>query len=727
MASTVLTIVGDARGARRAIADVRADHARASAAMGADDRRAARERRRAEAEEVADARRQLRAMQNARSRAARERQQSEARERRARETAARQEAAARGRAERQELAGRQRVEREKTRAAVSEARKREREAARESRERRREEQRVTREFEREVRERARIAQRELNERRRAERRAADQGRRAAERGQRQGTRTAVDAATTAAGAVASFGADVRGQMEGARSGRAALQGQVIDAVSQVGVTDLREVDRYVEMIRARAIQEGMRSEDFAGAIGQAQTEFSALGAMESLGGAGNARARAAVFQRAIDTAAKGRNMGVDPGEFSRLMGMLNNQGLDSSTQDRLAAWTVGAAQRGAIEPGAVTREAMGPIIQRMQAAMAQAAPADRARAAEEAYRQAFSEIQVLRGAGESARLSSTAMANWNRALANPGTQSKMRENVSHIADRDQRRRVQAALFDRDGSLRAELRNPLALTGALQGAGVSDPTQMANIFAGTGAGNAQSLQANFRRMMMGLAGNGGVEKVRALMDASTAVSPERIAALAAMRRGSEQAQLNRNEESRDKALTDNTSELVKLNRSFTDWTARNPVASSAGTAATTAAAGFFGPRILEHIFGGGAGAGAGAAARIAGIGGRAMPFLGAAMTALGIANDVRQGRSAGQVAVGAVGDLFAGGAAVGGVAGAGGLAAAAARQRGGGGDAALRADVAQAMVDGLSRARIVARVDPHDAEVAATRARAGGGG
>lgn len=674
MASTVLTILGDATGGRRALADVRGEHARANAAMRSDDARAARERRRAEAEEVAEARRQLRAMQGARQRAARERQRAESQERRARDRAARQEAAAKQRADRQEVSSKAKAEREKTRVAAQEARKREREAAKEANARRREEERITKDFEKQVRDRARVAQRELNARNRAESRSAERGRR--ERG-----RDIVSGVSTAAGAARGTAEGIHGQISSARDAHAALQGQVIDAVSQVGVTDLGEVDRYVNAIVDRALQEGMRPEDFAGAIGQAQTEFSALGAMENLGGARNAGARAAVFNRAINTAATGRNMGVDPGEFSRLMGMLNNQGLDSGTQDFLAAWTVGAAQRGAVEPGAITREAMGPIIQRMQAAMAAAKPEGRQQAASDAFRQAFAEIQVLRGAGESARLSGNAMASWNRALSNTGTQAKMRENVSHIADRDQRRRVQETLFDRDGALRAELRNPVAFTGAMMGAGVDDPTTMANIFAGTGAGNAQSMQANFRRMMMGLASNGGVDKVKALTDSSSALSPERIAALAAMRRGSEQANLNRNEVAQAKALTDNTNELVKLSHAFSDWSARNPMGSTALTVGGGAAASWIGGKVLEKVAGGagagaaggagagaagGAGAGAAGAARVGvagGLGVAALLASAANSASTAITGQTLDGRDVGNGAMGTLRRVSAGVSAV----------------------------------------------------------------
>lgn len=590
MAATVLTILGDNTGARRAIADTREEYRRGVDAMGVAARRASAERRRLEAQEISDTRRVLRAQHQERVRALRDRQRAE-------EAAARQ----RQRAAQAEAVAAQRAERDKTKAAERESKLRQQLANREATEKARQAQREVRDAERAEKEKTRLAKQEERERTRQARqeerertRLAEEEARKRVRAQsraereRRGRLNRVGGAIVAGGrAAAEFGQDIHGQIQGARERGADVQGGVIEAVSQVGVTNLAEVNRYVAMIRARAIQEGMRSEDFTGAIAAAQTEFSTLGAMERYGGAGGADARRDVFQRAIDVAARGRNMGVNPGEFSRLMGMLNGQGLDANTQDFLAAWTVGAQNRGAVETGAVTREAMGPIMQRMQAAMSAAGgdPAARSRAARDAYMQSFAEIQVLRGAGESARLSGNAMAGFNRALSNPGTQAKMRENVSYIQDRALRGRVRAALFDERGALRAENRNPLMFTAAAMNAGLTDPTQLANVFAGTGAGNPMSLQANFRRMMLGLAGRDaegktGLDRARALQDANIALSPDRQAALRELYRNSDRSQLNRNEETRDKALADNTSALVNLSNNLANWSARTPFGSAA---------------------------------------------------------------------------------------------------------------------------------------------------
>ena len=84
MSSVVLTILGDNRGARRAIAEARADYARAADAITGESRRAATARARIEAEEIAQARRDLRDMHNARVRDLQARQRAEATAARAR-------------------------------------------------------------------------------------------------------------------------------------------------------------------------------------------------------------------------------------------------------------------------------------------------------------------------------------------------------------------------------------------------------------------------------------------------------------------------------------------------------------------------------------------------------------------------------------------------------------------------------------------------------------------
>lgn len=416
-------------------------------------------------------------------------------------------------------------------------------------------------------------------------------------GERERTRARTNAARqvlNAAGQVVSGGASLaqgaHGMIQGAREQRAALQESVIGAVSQVGVSDLAEVNRITDEVVNAGIRHGLSPQVIAQAVAAAQTQFSTLGAMENLGGANNAEARMGIYRGAIATAVEGRNLGVDPGEFSRLMGMLGSSGMTARDRSTLAAWTVGAQDRGAVETGSVTREALGPIMQRMSAAGSALGPnataEQRSAAMRDAYRQAFAELQVFRGLGETVRRSGNAMVGFERSLSNTGVLTRMKGNIDAMqGTREQRAAVRTALFDAQGNLRSGLNNPLQFASALMGAGMTDPRAIANLFAGTGAGNPMSLQANWRNMLTGLAardanGRSGADRVNALMAADVALSPEQQRARAALYEGSDAAKLASEEASRLKALTNNTSEINRLSNTISSWAARNPLLASA---------------------------------------------------------------------------------------------------------------------------------------------------
>lgn len=408
----------------------------------------------------------------------------------------------------------------------------------------------------------------------------------------------VGAIGQSAGAARGVAADIHGQIQNSRDQRAALQESVIGAVSQVGVTDLGEVNRLTDQVLNAGIQHGLSPQAIAQAVAAAQTQFSTLGAMDSLGGAGNAGARSSIYQSAIDTAVQGRNLGVDPGEFSRLMGMLGSSGMTATDRSSLAAWTVGAQDRGAVETGSVTREALGPIMQRMSAAASALGPSatleQRSAAMRDAYRQAFAELQVFKGLGETVRRSGNAMVGFERALTNNGVLTRMRGNIDAMQDPTQKAAVRNALFDRSGALRSGLNNPLAFASALMGAGMTDSRAIANLFAGSGAGNPMSLQSNWRNMLVGLTsrdanGRTGADRVNAMLASDVALSPEQQRARAALYEGSDRAKLNSEEASRLKALSNNTSEINRLSNTIASWSARNPMLASALPAAGGVAA------------------------------------------------------------------------------------------------------------------------------------------
>lgn len=344
---------------------------------------------------------------------------------------------------------------------------------------------------------------------------------------------AVDAGRQYAGAA-------HGVIQDATQRRNSIQATVGDALMQVGVTDLSDVNRYTDQIINAGGAANMRPEAIAEAIQKAQERTNLVGRMSGLQGS----ARDAVFTDAISTAVRGRNLGLDPSEFTELHGMLTGRGLTDADRAGLESWSVGAQDRGALNISTLLRQSKSSILARMGAASARLGPGatreQRSAAEAGAYRQAVAEIEVLKDAGITAGVSSGAMATFERVLSNTGTQAKMRENVSRIADPALRRRVTETLFDRNG-LRESLTNPLMFEGALLSAGMNDPIMTANIFAGTGAGNPQSLAANVRRMQTGLLSRDadnrtGVDRVTAYLAPGVAITPEEEARRAAARTG-----------------------------------------------------------------------------------------------------------------------------------------------------------------------------------------------
>ncbi|MFA9269427.1 MAG: hypothetical protein ACEQSX_01530 [Baekduiaceae bacterium] len=353
-------------------------------------------------------------------------------------------------------------------------------------------------------------------------------------------RDASGAAGTVAGGVQQYAGQAHGVIQDATQRRNGIQATVADALSQVGINDAASINRYTDQVIGTGASAGvnMRPEAIAEAIQIAQERTNLIGRMGGLSGA----ARDAVFTDAVGTAVRGRNLGLDPNEFTELHGMLANRGLTDADRAGLETWSVGAQDRGALNISTLLRQSKSAIVQRMAAASnalpATASREQRSAAEASAYRQAVAEVEVLKDAGVNAGVGSGAMATYERVLSNTGTQAKMRTNLSHIADPALRRRVTETLFDRNG-LRAGLTNPLMFTGALLSAGMTDPTMTANIFAGTGAGNAQSLAANVRRMQTAMQGRdadnrSGVDRVRAYLAPGVAITPEQERERAAMR-------------------------------------------------------------------------------------------------------------------------------------------------------------------------------------------------
>lgn len=751
--SAVLTILGDASGVRRALGEAVGDAKRAAGAMNADARRASGQRRRMEAEEIADARAALRSMMRDRQRAARDRQQAEEAAAKRRTEIERGAAKASAKAAADSAKAAEKAEKARTKTAERESKLRTKIADGEKRAAERAERDRTKQHEREERDRTKATEREGTQRSRlAEREARAESRRAAERrrNRRQLGQDTARGLGTAFSAGAAGARDLHGQYQDARRQRAGTRLTLGSKLVEAGATR-QEAESLFSQLSTQALAHGMNADELAGAVASAQTEFSVLGSTQDLRGMDPAQRMRALRERldaTLNRAVQGRNLGADPGEFLRLSGMFSQMGLGSSMDDLLGR-TVAMAQRGAIEPGAVTRQAMTPIMQRMQAALGalgpDATPEARAAAARGAYVQSFAELQVLRSRGWNPRQGANAMAALDQSLTGNVTAERMRNNlrvVRQSARGELRGRVDTLLSTGDGGLfeedperrgqrrlRAQYRgNAVALSAALASAGLTGE-QTANIFAGGGHGNAQALQANWRRLMQSMLGVNaeGVTGFSAVgeMQQATLSQADRDR-MADFYEHSDSADLNRNEEARLQALTNNTDQLRALSDRFANWSARNPLATTAletGGGLLGGLAAGFGGRALGWLFGAGSGAAAPAAAAT-GAGEAATAAVGGTAASGGVLATL------GGLFFGATGAAAMGGAAYSAASGRtidgremSGLDRARAGLSAltpGAAIAEMITQIPGAIERGLGGARITATVDPHDADHAASR-------
>ncbi len=519
----------------------------------------------------------------------------------------------------------------------------------------RQDQRVTSSAEREARKRKTIAQRA-----------------AREAGQLAGR--------AASGAV-SFGGAAHGMIQDTRRGAAGAERQLGSAVYQAG-GDRAEVQRRLDAVRAASIRTGLSVEDIAAAANAAQTEFS------SLSGA-NAAERSSRFNTFLETMDFASRTGNNAGETARLQGMLSQSGFDDDTQRTTMRFAAGAAQQGAIELGGLTREGLSSIMRRMADASGSLGPnataQQRQGAMAAAFRQQVAAMEVFRGQGSSARAAGNALAGMQEALRSPARTDKILNNIEGAAQSttDPARRarlnaLRAELFEADPTrrgqrrLREQFRDPLQFQAALARQMGNDPTAISGLLAGGGFGNPQSLLQN-QRMLLGMLsatdaeGKTAAQRVGALQTAT--LSEEDVRRGAGIFQDDTQAQLNREETNRQKALLENSGELSRLSNAFSEWASRNPILSAALPVVAGAAV----PGLLGRAvgwaggllgFGGGAAAGgagaAGAGGAFSGLAGGALAIAGAKVLAAGAAGAaVGEGvNRAGARAIGQRADLTA---------------------------------------------------------------------
>jgi hypothetical protein len=425
------------------------------------------------------------------------------------------------------------------------------------------------------------------------------------------------------GAARSFAQDMHGEIQGARARRAASGRNMNSAFYQAGAGS-RDALPLREEAYQFARTNRMDSAELAEAMNAAQTEFSVLGNSHSTQGE-----RQANMRGFLNNALLARDTGQDVGEVTRLAGMLQQAGITGFEPGGMGRNTLlgltGMAQRGAVELGSVTRQALGPMQQRMATAVARlgpdASPQARAAAQQSAIFRSMADIEVGRGLGLNVRNLGNMDAVVERTLRSPNTQAKLLTNIreSTSLNSAQRTLAESTLFEGDAghrTLRREFsQSPYDFARGLQTAFAGNSEAMVNTFAGSGrAGhNGQGLQTNWRNMFAMMMGGGAAgtdnDRIRELMrGVGSDFTETDVARGHELFSNDDQSQLTSNAENREAALRDQTNAMVRLSDQFARWSANNPFTASAFESFGNALGAGFLARIGNFRWGGGGGGG-----------------------------------------------------------------------------------------------------------------------
>jgi hypothetical protein len=474
---------------------------------------------------------------------------------------------------------------------------------------------------------ARLRRQGLAEHERAERAQT----RATERERRTRARTVVSAVGAVGGAALGAAQQLHGQRQAARLSRAQAEVGLGGVFRQAGfgVAEARQVRAQFE---AAAVRLGVPLEQLSEAAGRAQTEFSVFSARTPE----ERTRRTGEFLR---TAEMARNVagGESIGEVTRVAGLLQQIGGSYEQQEATLLRLVRLSELGAVELTQVSREAMTPLMARVGQAQGRLGPratdAERAAAGRTALVRGMAEMEVGRGmAGYNPRTSGNIMANLAGALQANVVQDRLRHNILNAqgVTRARRTEIEGALFENDPTqrgrrrLRQNLEDPLAFIQRSGEVMQNNRAMFANIFAGSGQGNAQALRQNWREFSGALftAGEGGetgYQRVgRFMSESAGGIDPADMERRRQLAEADPMTQATRLQEMQRKALADNTSALAGLSDRLNAFAMQNPVAATVAGAVLPGLVGAAGRALVGGGLGAGA-AGAGAAGAAGGLG------------------------------------------------------------------------------------------------------------
>ena len=507
-----------------------------------------------------------------------------------------------------------RVEQEATAHARTEAAKRGLTAEQEARVKQTTAERLTRVYETEEKRQTAIAQREEA--------ARNRNRSSVAHDIRRGLTIGRDAAINVA-------RNAHTQIQDARGQRAESEHTLNAAFFQAGIggDQATAMRAQVQAAITTGPLRGLSMDALSQSLMGAQTQFSVLSGATP-------EARQANLNRQLELASFARATFQDPTEVMRVGGMLSQQGIGGADQTSVLQSLTGMAQAGSIELSTLTSTALGPLMANIaRTTNANQTPAQRAIAVRGAVGETMAVGEIGAAAGMTPRDSLNALAKMRGSVENP----MMAERLDTRLRAANRADLADQLITRDPAGHASLRNRSAvglMSSLVSGMG-GDANAVSNLLSAGGSNAAMVLDAQQRRLIVGMAsqteGGGTIAQRVAGMQAQGArFGAGDVARGAAIVEGEQRTALVSSEESRLSALSDNTSSINQLSNAFSEFVARHPlgmtVASAAVPLAGQVAAGAAGRTVAGTALGralGVAGTGAGGGGGILAAGGQVL--------------------------------------------------------------------------------------------------------
>lgn len=460
---------------------------------------------------------------------------------------------------------------------------------------------------------------------------------ARQRRQREATRTAnaiVGAVGAVGGAVYGAAGAYHAQVQDARRGRAVANRELNGALIQAGVTQPAEIAAIQRKVAARALDEGVKYEDLVNAINVSQSSFNSLGGADPL-------QRASKLNDILDAASFANSMHTDMAQTAKFQGMLAQNGIGGEMQRDLVQRATQLSFMGSVEIGDALKSGLGPMMKYINTELAKLGPGATKEQRDGVYGHAlldaFAQQQVQASVGNTVRWSGNRFANLDSVLQNEGNANKLHAKFAATFKEGtaERALVDNAFVKGDNgsfTLRKDLQNPLAFAGLAAQLFKGDPAKFRNVVGAGGAGvSGQAFLKPDADLLSALIapkdGGGYVYETIGELVRNSKMSPEQIQAAKDITQSEELTKLNKADEARAQALTDNTNALNNLSNRFGDWLTAHPgtvVAAGAAAPIVGTVAAAAGKRFLTSVIGGAAPAaaagGGGAGTTAAGVGG-----------------------------------------------------------------------------------------------------------